>query len=183
MPHCGQRGTSGAPHWPQNRIPGGFSNWHCPHVIIARDYSRECTADIWVTFAPPRAPAPVATSPLPPRISGEERGAPTPVGPGRRRCAGSVISAGWRAVKVCITPVRILPGDASSRHERGSFLRPSRQQGRSREKAFTGRPCAALAAHRRGDTATAGELTVANAAGARSGCTASATSSQPGTPA
>ena len=66
MPQCGQRGASGAPHWPQNRIPGGFSNWHCPHVIIARDYIRECIADITVTSAA-RGIQPLATSP--PRLA------------------------------------------------------------------------------------------------------------------
>jgi preprotein translocase subunit SecB len=64
VPHCGQRGASGAPHWPQNRIPGGFSNWHCPHVIIA--YIRECIADITVTSAA-RGIQPLATSP--PRLA------------------------------------------------------------------------------------------------------------------
>jgi len=66
VPHCGQRGASGAPQWPQNRMPGGFSSWHCPHVIIARDYIRECIADITVTSAA-RGIQPLATSP--PRLA------------------------------------------------------------------------------------------------------------------
>jgi hypothetical protein len=47
-------------------MPGGFSNWHCPHVIIARDYIRECIADITVTSAA-RGIQPLATSP--PRLA------------------------------------------------------------------------------------------------------------------
>ena len=101
MPHCGQRGASGAPHRPQNRIPGGFSNWHCPHVIIACDYIRKGIADITVISAAPgiQPPGNLARAPGHSRIAGEERGLATPVGPGHRPCAGSIISAGWRAVK------------------------------------------------------------------------------------
>jgi hypothetical protein len=32
-PHEEHIAASGAAHWPQNRIPGGFSCWHRGHFI------------------------------------------------------------------------------------------------------------------------------------------------------
>jgi len=128
VPHCGQRGASGAPHWPQNRIPGGFSNWHCPHVIIAGDYTRKGIADISVasTAAGIQLTGSLATRPRPRRNVGR----PRPSAIARTPAASSPL--GGAQSRVRIAPSKMLPGDASARHERPSLLRPSGEGGRSR---------------------------------------------------